>query len=261
MNTIFYWNVCKNLIHTDLIIFKQTFLNKFIDLAIWVILTVVVTAYIMPFFGLSVDFGVFQLAGVIAAAGLFELYANVVDLVSDFEGDRVISYTLTLPIPSWLAIASKAVYYFIIYCILAILMLPIGKLCLWNQLNLYEISYFKFIVAVIFQSAFYACFVLLVASIVANMQKLGMVWARFIFPMWFLGGFQFSWLSFYKALPWFAILNLINPMIYITEAVRVSILGQASYINFWLCLLAITAFSVICMYFGISKLKKRLDFV
>ena len=80
MNTIFYWNVCKNLIHTDLIIFKQTFLNKFIDLAIWVILTVVVTAYIMPFFGLSAAFWGFELAGVIAAAGLFELYANVVDL-------------------------------------------------------------------------------------------------------------------------------------------------------------------------------------
>ncbi len=261
MNKLFYWHVCKNLIHTDLIIFKQTFLNKFIDLAIWVILTVIVTAYIMPYFGLSADFGVFQLAGVIAAAGLFELYANVVDLVADFEGDRVISYNLTLPIPSWLAIASKAGYYFIVYCILSILMLPIGKLCLWNQLDLTQISYFKFILAVIFQSMFYACFVMLVASIVANMQKLGMVWARFIFPMWFLGGFQFSWLSFYNALPWFALLNLINPMIYITESVRVSILGQEGYINFWMCLLAITAFSALCMCLGIYKLKKRLDFI
>lgn len=261
MNRISYLNVCKNLIHADLIIFKQTFFDKFIDLSIWVVLTVVVTSYIMPYFGLSADFGVFQLGGVIAAAGLFELYANVVDLVSDFEGDRVISYNLTLPFPSWLAIMCKAAYYGIIYCILAALMLPIGKICLWNQFDVSRVSYVKLALAIVFQSVFYASFVLVVASIVANMQKLGIVWARFIFPLWFLGGFQFSWVAFYAVLPWFAIADLINPMIYITEAVRAAIIGQEGYINFWLCSLAIAGFSAICMYVGIYKLKKRLDFV
>lgn len=262
MQKVSYFNICKNLVTIDLIIFKQMFLDKFIDLSIWVVLTTLVTAYIMPFFGLAVDFGVFQLGGIIAAAGLFEMgNSNVVDLVSDFEGDRVISFDLTLAIPSWLALLSKTAYYFIIYTILALLMLPIGKLCLWNQFDLASVHYPKLILAICAINLFYASFALWIASRVPNMAKMGQVWMRFIFPMWFLGGFQFSWISSYKTIPSFALVNLINPMIYITEAVRVALLGQDGFINFWLCLMAILFFALISLYFGITSLKKRLDFI
>lgn len=256
-----YLRVCKELVHADLLIFKQLFLDKFIDITIWVVLSLVVMSYVMPFFGLAADFGVFQLGGLIAAAGLFELYGNVVDLVSDFQGDRVINYGLTLPIPSWMAIFSKTIYYMIIYVILSVLMVPIGKICLWYQFDLTQISYVKLACAILFQSMFYACFVLFPASIINNMSHLGMVWARFIFPMWFLGGFQFSWTALYKTVPLLAYINLLNPMIYITEAVRIALLGQEGYINFWLCLLAITGFSALFLYLSLRNLKKKLDYV
>ncbi len=262
MQKISYFNVCKNLVTIDLIIFKQMFMDKFIDLSVWVVLTTLVTAYIMPFFGLAVDFGVFQLGAIIAAAGLFEMgNSNVVDLVSDFEGDRVISYNFTLAIPSWLALLSKTAYYFIIYTLLALLMLPLGKLCLWNQFDLTSIDYPKLILAIFAINLFYASFALWIANRVPNMAKMGQVWMRFIFPMWFLGGFQFSWIASYKTIPSFALVNLINPMIYITEAVRVALLGQEGFINFWLCLLAILIFSAVSLYLGITNLRKRLDFI
>ena len=174
MQKVSYFNVCKTLIATDLIIFKQMFVDKFIDLSIWIVLTTVVTAYILPYFGLVADFGVFQLGGLIAAAGLFEMgNSNVVELVSDFEGDHVISYNLTLPIPSWLALISKAGYYFIIYTILSLLMLPIGKLCLWNQFDLAAVHYPKLILAILALSIFYASFALFVTSILENIAKNG----------------------------------------------------------------------------------------
>lgn len=262
MQKVSYFNVCKNLVTIDLIIFKQMFLDKFIDLSIWVVLTTLVTAYIMPYFGLAVDFGVFQLGGIIAAAGLFEMgNSNVVDLVSDFEGDRVISFDLTLAIPSWLALASKTAYYFIIYTLLALLMLPIGKVCLWNQFDLASVNYLKLILAIFAINLFYASFALWIASRVPNMAKMGQVWMRFIFPMWFLGGFQFSWMASYKTIPSFALANLINPMIYITEAVRVALLGQEGFINFWVCLLAILFCAALSFYFGVKSLRKRLDFI
>lgn len=238
------------------------FKDKFIDLSIWVVLTTLVTVYIMPYFGLTVDFGVFQLGGIVAAVGLFEMgNSNVVDLVSDFEGDRVLDFNLTLPIPSWLALMSKTAYYFIIYTILALLMIPLGKLCLWTQFDLASVDYPKLIVAIFAINLFYASFALWITSRVPNIAKMGQVWMRFIFPMWFLGGFQFSWVASYKTIPTFALVNLINPMIYITEAVRVALLGQEGFINFWLCLLAILFFAVISLYFGITSLKKRLDFI
>ena len=262
MQKVSYFNVFKNLIAIDLLIFRQMFMDKFIDLSIWVVLTTVVTSYIMPYFGLANNFGVFQLGGLIAAAGLFEMgNSNVVDLVSDFEGDRIISYNFTLPIPSWMALVSKAGYYFIIYTILALLMLPIGKLCLWNQLELANVDYIKLIGVIFASSLFYASFALWIASIVPNMAKMGQVWTRFIFPMWFLGGFQFSWMASYETIPSFALVNLLNPMIYITEAVRVALMGQKGFINFWLCVIAILFFTSISLYLGITSLRKRLDFI
>jgi ABC-type polysaccharide/polyol phosphate export permease len=261
MNKSFYFRICKELIAVDLTVFKQTFFDKFINLTIWVVLSIVVTAYIMPFFGLAQNFGVFQLGGLLAAVGLFELHGSAIDLVSDFEGDRIINYYLTLPMPSWVVLVSKAAYYFLTYFILSILMFPIGKLCLWNQFDLTQIYYFKFLLILIFQNIFCACFALWVSSLIANMSQLGNVWMRFIFPMWFMGGFQFSWHALHQTLPTLALINLINPMMYITEAVRAAMLGQTGYINFWLCLLAISLFSVICLWAGIRNLKKRLDFV
>lgn len=261
MNIYSYVSVCKNLIFADLCVFKQTFFDKFIDVTIWVVLTIVVISYIMPYFGLSHDFGVFQFGGIIAAIGLFELYSSVVEFVSDLEGDREINYRLTLPIPSWLALLSKAIYFCIMYSVLSVFMLPIGKITLWNQFDLGNIDYFKFFLSVLFQNIFYSCFVLWIASIIASMSKMGSVWARYIFPMWFMGGFQFSWVALHKALPVVAYINLINPMIYCTEAMRVALLGQADYINFWLCLIAMAFFSVICFVVGMRNLKRRLDFV
>jgi hypothetical protein len=255
-----YLRTCAYLVYTDLLVYKQLFIGKVIDLGIWVSINIAITSYVMPFFGLS-NFGPVQLGGTIVAAGFFEVYSNVIDLVSDIEGNRIINYALTLPIPSNLAFASKSVSYFIMYVALTSTMVPLGLLWLWGTFDFTQISYFKLMLAILFQSAFYACFVLWVASITPHVARLGSVWRRFISPMWLIGGFQFSWLSLYAAMPSFAYLNALNPMIYITESTRTALLGQTGYANFWLCLAAIAFFSVICFIIALRNLKKRLDFV
>lgn len=259
MTNFFYWNIFKQLVYADLIVFKELLWDKLVNVTIWTSLTIGIMAYIMPFFGLPDNFGPFQLAGALGGVSLWELYAGVVDLVTDFEGDRVINYALTLPIPSWLTFLSKAAYYAIVCCFLSLVMLPIGKIVLWNQLDLLQISYLKLILIIIVQNIFFASFTIITAAIIKNMTKLGDVWARFIFPMWFLGGFQFSWMSLYAVVPLFAFFNLINPMIYITEATRAAMLGQVDYLNFWLCLCVVLIYAVVFFMLGVKILKKRLD--
>ena len=124
-----YFTICKSLIWSDLILYKQMVLDKIINIGIWVGLNIIITSYVMPFFGLA-NFGPIQLGGVIVTVGLFELYSNVIDLVADLEGDKVINYYLTLPIPSILTFASKSAYYFIVYSTLTCVMVPLGYLCL-----------------------------------------------------------------------------------------------------------------------------------
>lgn len=215
----------------------------------------------MPYFGVQQGFGLFQFGGVLAAIGIFEIYRTAVDLVLDFEGDRIIDYRLTLPIPSWMVLLSKLIYFTLVYLFLAICMIPVGKICLWNQLDLMQINYFQLILALLFQSIFCACFVLFVSSWIEHVGKMGTIWSRCVFPMWFMGGFAFSWKALYSVWPTLAWIDLINPMIYVTESTRVAILGQENFLNFWLCLLAITFFSLTFFAIGMYKLQKRLDYV
>ncbi len=261
MHKSFYFNTCKQLIYTDLIVFKRNLHSKIIDMMIWVVLSTFVTAYIMPYFGLSRDFGPFQFAGVIASLGLFELYRSVFELTADLEGDRVINYALTLPIPSWMALASKSASYAIAYFTLSCIMLPLGKICLWSQFSLQEIAYGKLVIILMLQSIFYASFVPWATTFIDGLSNLERVWARFIFPMWFMGGFQFSWLSLHHVLPVVAYLDLINPMIYITEGTRAALLGQAGYLNFWLCCGVLMLITVVVGMHALCRMKKRLDFV
>lgn len=261
MNKLLTLKVMAELVKIELKIFKQNFTDKIIDAGIWVTLTIIVNSYIMPYFGLASNFGPFQFGSILAAIGLFELYGTIVGLVSDIDGDKIINYNFTLPIKSYLAIVSKSISYFILYLALSIAIFPLGKICLWNQIDLLSINYFKLILGLIVTNIFYASFVIVISSITKNINSIGSIWARFIFPIWFMGGFSFSWISLYKQIPTLVYLNLLNPMTYITELIRASLLGQDGYLNYWLCCFIIIIFSIFSLYFGVLNLKKKLDFI
>ncbi len=261
MSLTFYCNVFWNMLAEEMIVFRENFVDKIINLSIWVSITAAIFGYIMPAFGLAADYGSFQLAGLIASAGLFEVFPSVMVLVNDIQGPRVISYNLILPIPSWMVLLKKLCFYAINSISLCLCVSPIGKLVLWNQFDLSKISFVPFMLMVIMISVFYGALALWLASKVQNMTKVSNVWMRFIFPMWFLGGFQFCWAVLHKVSPTFAYLNLLNPMTYVMEGIRASLLGQQGFISVWLCLLALMLFSSLCWWRALVRLKKRLDFV
>lgn len=260
MNNWFYFTIFKHLVHMHLLSFKEIFWGKLIDTIIWVFINLTIMGYIMQYFGLKTGFGTFQLGGLIACAGLWETYYHIITMIGDFENARSIDYQLTLPVPSWIIFLSKATSYAIEYAVFALLILPLGKLALWNQLDLTAISYGKLLLTVTVFSIFFASFVIWAASR-THFKKLGHLWRRLIFPLGFLGGFQFSWIAVHSSLPWLSYLTLLNPMVYVTEATRAAVVGQNGFINFWICIGALILFAIGAFVFGYRKLKTRLDFV
>lgn len=256
-----YFTTLFALFETDFKLYKRTIKNKLIDLFIWIITMVSVTAYLMPYFGLQKSYAAFTIASLIASAGLFELYTGVTNLISDFEGNNITSYYLTLPIPSVFIFIRNILFYSFNTATLAILVLPVSKLIVWNDFDLSHFSLFKFLIIFMLTNLFYACFTLWIASRVENMEKIGSVWMRFVYPLWFLGGFQYSYQVLYNVNPTLAYISLINPMLYIMEGTRAAVLGQENSLNFWLCAGMLLGFIVICSVIGIIHLKKRLDFI
>jgi ABC-2 type transport system permease protein len=245
----------------DLMQFKRIFLGKIIDRFVWVTTYIIVMTYIMPSFGLTKSFGPFLLAGLICSIGLLETYSGAAVLVADLDGDRTISYYLTLPIPSWLIFVRLIIYYAVYYGALAVFILPFGNLLLPESINLAAISWPRFGLIFLLMNILHGTIVLWAASNIKNMATLGKIWSRVLHPAWFLGCFQFSWHMLYALWPKVAYLLLLNPVVYTMEGMRSALLGADGYIPFWICCVVLTISIVLLTYNAITRFKKRLDFV
>ena len=93
------------------------------------------------------------------------------------------------------------------------------------------------------------------------MARLENAFMRIVYPLWFLGGFQFSWKVLHDCSPTLATLNLLNPYVYSMESMRAAALGQHDYLPFWYCIGALVLFTIMFASWGIIRLKKRLDFI
>ena len=256
-----YLPLMGKLLQTDLELFKRTILDKLIDLSIWIVTMVAVTAYLMPSFGLSQGYTGFLIASLVASAGLFELYTSATNLVSDFYGDNITSYYVTLPMPSWLTFVEKIIYYTINCSVIGIVVLPLSKLLAWNSFSFAECSFPKFFLIFVLSNLFYGAFTIWIASKIPGLEMIGSVWMRFVYPLWFLGGFQYSWNVLYEYNPPLAYISLLNPITYAMEGHRAAILGQPGSLNFWVCVLMLLVFTLLFGWHGMKLLKKKLDYI
>lgn len=254
-------DILKQLILLKFTNLRKILFDKFINFYIWAGITMFVSGYMLQAFGLADDFGAFQLGGILACVGLFELYGNAVTFVSDLEGDRTIAYYLTLPTHTVTVLCSHIFYYTTIGTIMSIATLPLAKLILWNKLNLLAIAWPKLLFFILLINIFCATATLLLSSFVPSMDKFDILWTRFIFPLWILGGFQFSWYSVHSTAPKLSYLLLLNPIIYMSEGIRAALLGQDGAINFWICCTVLLVMFIGVAFWSFKALKKRLDFV
>jgi len=108
---------------------------------------------------------------------------------------------------------------------------------------------------------FFSVFAIWIASFVKGPQQMGKVFMRFVFPLWFFGGFQFTWAKLHSVSPWLAYLDLANPYIYAMEAMRTTVLGPQGNLNFWLSLGVLLLLAVLVFIHAFKRFKKQLDFV
>lgn len=249
------------LVCVDLKVFKKSYFTKLVDFAIWVSITVGVMGYLMTAFGLDPKFGAFTAATIAGVIGVMEVYPNVAGMVMDLEGERLISYPLTLPLPSWMVFLAHMIVISIKVMSIGIFVAPFGMLLVYNQFNYSLISVPKFLLIFVLAAMFFGAFTVFMVSRTRGMAYLGTVWTRIMFPLWFLGGFQFTWYALYNKVPAIAYLSLANPFFYITEGTRAAMLGQAGSLNYWFCVGMLVISTLACAWLGINRLCKKLDTV
>jgi ABC-2 type transport system permease protein len=145
--------------------------------------------------------------------------------------------------------------------VLSIFMVPLGKLILFNQLDLSTLDIVKFSLIFVTVNLFFGCFAVWISSWAKGSARFSEVWRRVANPLWIYGGYQFSWYILYKVFPRLALVNLLNPITYTFEGMRAAILGQAGFIPFVVSFLMLWLFIAVFMYWALVWLKKRLDYV
>lgn len=257
----FYFKIMRSIVYQNLSLFFKVFLGKLIDISLWALISLFVTTYILPKMGLIDNYGLVQFAGILATVGMFEAYSAVYPFIADLDGKQMIYHELGFPIPSICLFVSKLIAKAISFILLTLCMIPISKCLLWNIIFLENFNWFYLTVIIVSANIFFASMSFIIIGFIKNMTKMDHVWYRFIFPIWFMGGFQFSWKYLYQTNQFIAYLDLFNPIIYINEAFKIAILKEPGLCSFWLCILIIFLFSLFCFYLGYIRLKKRLDFI
>lgn len=256
-----YSDILYKLTKTRFYIASQQLWNQAINLYIWAFCSLVVMGYIMQDYGLTSDYGLFQLATVIGTVGLFEIYGNCFRIIADIEGDQHINYLLTLPLNPAIVWWSMIFSYALRGIILSVFIIPFGKILFWNSFSLIAVSWIKFAIILILANIFYGVFTIAITAHVGAMSKMEDVWSRFIFPLWFMGGYMFSWESIYELSQPLAYVLLGNPILYVMEGTRAALLGQEGCLPWEICCAAILGFIAIGWIYGKYKMKRLLDFV
>ncbi len=256
-----YTHIFWQLLKTDLATLHNKVFDKVINSIIWVSTMVAVTAYLLPAFGLSLEYGAFLAAGTIVGASGFEVFPQLYNFLGDLEGEQKISYYLSLPIPYWLLFVKYMCFYMINCAIISSIAIPTCKLVLFYTLNLSHISILQFVFAFFVFNMFFGVFTLWLISCAKSVETAENTIMRVIYPLWFLGCFQFSWKVLYGFNPMLAYINLLNPYVYAMELLRGVMLDQKDYLSFWVCILVLCVFIVLLSWHSIYRLKKRLDCV
>jgi len=225
---------------------------------LWGTLTLAVATFVFPLLGLK-NFGVLQIASVIITVIGFEIYWQLFNTTDELCQKGHLYYLFMLPIPTSWIFAQKTVFYTLNGAILAVSMIPMGKILLWNELNLAAISWTKLLLAIFSMSFFFACFLIMLASIAKKTEDVDHLFMRLLFPLWLIGGFQFTWLTLFKLNKFVACAALVSPYIYATEAARAAILGQVGFIPFPICICTLNFCGFAFAWIGYKRLQKKLE--
>ncbi|HEX2073354.1 MAG TPA: ABC transporter permease [Geodermatophilus sp.] len=189
------------------------------------------------------------LPGVIAlTAFLTALQNTAFPLVIDFSYTKEIEDRLLAPLPTSLVAVEKIVFSVLRALVAAAVMFPISWWVLgtlpvaWSDLPLLTVF-------LVLGSVVGAVMGMTLGTFVTP-NRINVVFAVVLTPLLFTGATQFPWQSL-DTLRWFQVLCAVNPLTYVSEALRAEMTPDVPHLPLWVCALALLGFLVA---FGVASL-------
>ena len=245
-----------HIVHYNLLIFRKKITNESIKFAIWGSISTFVTGTLLGD-TLSTEFATFQFCGVISNVGLWVSFHEIVEFINSIENKKRLFYDLSVPLPSIYFFLAKIIFYIIRFSILTSIMMIVLKLILYNVISFQALSISKFIIISLITNLFYGSWIIFISSIIKKSRNLSNLFCRIQFPLWFMGGFQFSWITLYNANKILGIVDLLNPILYINEGFKDAILGIRGITSFHFLVIIIFFFSLLFFLSDLNDYKNN----
>ncbi|SES12522.1 ABC transporter permease [Actinokineospora terrae] len=191
------------------------------------------------------DYAAILLPGIVALNGFLGALQNTtMPLIMDFSWTREIEDRLLAPIPiAWVAI-EKMLFGALRGVVAAVVMIPIGFLIL-DGVHWPASAWLPVLLIVVLGSLVGAAIGMTIGTSVQPRQ-INILFAVILVPLMFTGSTQFPWMGL-ESVRWFQVLCALNPLTYVSEAMRAELVPQVPHIPVWISLLVML---VACAGFG-----------
>lgn len=252
------WTAFKTMVKRDLVIQWRDKGEFVFRVAMLPFVLILLYGYVLPRIGvLDRSFPDQMFPGMVGMSLIVTgIHGTAIPLSMDFNNTRAIEDRLLAPVDVRIIAMSKMFVGMLEAWIGALIVLPISLLFMGENLNIQlsasDIPLFLLILLLAALSS--ASLGLLVGTIVKPMQIAAM-FPGFLMPLVFTGGVFFTWQAL-EVIPWFQYLVLINPLLYVNEALRHVLTPQLPSFPIWISLLGMVIATLVMGYFGNKRFIK-----
>jgi len=247
----------------DLAVLRKEFLQFMSRTVMQPLLFVFVFTYVFPKIGQGVggasgeqSFSNLLVPGVVAIACIFQgIQAVALPLVQDFGYSREIEDRVMAPLPVWSVAVEKIVAGAIQGLIAATIVFPLALVVPATPVHL-DVRPLELLTLLPLASLTAASLGMVLGTRV-NPRQVPLLFGVVVIPIIFLGATYYPWAAL-TPIRWLKILVLVNPLVYMSEAMRVSLTPKILHMNLWAVYGGLLGFIAVFFAVGIDGFRKRV---
>lgn len=259
-----YLKIMYNMTCKDLFLLQKKTGSLIINSAVILSMELIVWCYLYPLLGMPEEFILPMFVGwplISIMINLGYCFSMKYTLGAIYTGYGFMEFDLTLPLPTAYVLAHYVISFLIEACIATLPLIIIGITAvhsLYPHLAIQSLTFFGLIYIINLVLVGITFFAL--SFWYPNQWFENNLWPRRIGPLITFGAIFAPWHQIYGFSKLIGILMLLNPLTYVTEAMRNALLGNNStYIPFWICLIIISILFVITIVWMHKSIRLKLD--
>ena len=246
----------------DYLVYRQRFKDFLINTMIYPCANSFGAAYIQAnsYFGANSYMATVLLSGNIIIIMMILAFDTSIPLLFDLQQDRYIDYQLSLLHPRLLMV-QRILFSALFITFMTLPYFPISKLLLQDYLDTSNTSWCMVALMIFFGSLCLAAYCQCATVVMEGPHQIMPFWTRINVFLILLGGLFVPLHTMQKVSPLLGFLAYANPLIYITEGLRYSMVGDTQFLPLWICIPALLGFTSLFTGVAWHYFKLRTDHI